>query len=173
MTLSLIKKAFVFSSFFCISSFAYALPADIDSANLILKAVRLDSFTTDGNLKDNWVADKVKVHEGRLDATKISGWLGKENEKWYISANKGTIPKDGGLIFLEGDVLIEQKTGNKVLFETQTASVNTNSMQLHSDDLITIISQGVVTEAVGIDIDIKSEQVKLRSKVKTHHEKNN
>lgn len=154
--------------FFNAPHFLWAGP--IENAELNLFGVTATLFTPEGKVKDQMASESIEVLGDRLKSKKFNALLGNGAERWFVSANEGLLLEKGQELQLTGNVRIERKAGEPVLFEAPTATITLNDMRLTSPDEVQVTANQIITKAKGIEVDLKNQHINLKGKVRTQHE---
>jgi len=90
---------------------------------------------------------------------------------WKSTANEGHSDSQGEEIHLQGDVLIEQLgKANPATLETATLTISATDSHATTDDKVIIRQTGIYIEALGLEADLKNNQLTLKSQVTSIYE---
>lgn len=95
-----------------------------------------------------------------------------QQEPWQAKADKGLIHASGGIIDLSEDVTLTRKPddNNATQLSTDTLTLDVDNEQAHTDNAVEITHPNGVLTAVGMQVQLKDNSVRLLSKVKGFHE---
>lgn len=94
-------------------------------------------------------------------------------QHWTLQAQTGWINKDGTLLRLRQDVKGDSPTDLgqvPTTFRTQSLDIYPNHHLAKTTDAVTITHQGIIQTGVGFEVNTKTQQYKLNSKVNTRYE---
>ncbi|HHW4680048.1 MAG TPA: LPS export ABC transporter periplasmic protein LptC [Xylella taiwanensis] len=97
----------------------------------------------------------------------------KSGQHWTLHAQTGWLNKDGTLLRLRQDVKGDSPTDPgqvPTTFRTQSLDVYPNHHLAKTADTVTMTHQGIIQTGVGFEVNTKTQQYKLLSKVNTRYE---
>jgi len=146
----------------------------VDSCDFFMNDMKYKQMGTSGLAHDQLQAAKM-VHYPLSDGVYIFNNLrlimaDKDGSPWYITANRGSSRKHGGVIFVWDNVVVEkhdkstQMVSMKVV--TSAATVYPKQKIAETDKPLTITQGGSVFDAVGAKINFDASTIKFKSRVK-------
>ncbi|HHW4678378.1 MAG TPA: LPS export ABC transporter periplasmic protein LptC [Xylella sp.] len=97
----------------------------------------------------------------------------QSGQHWTLHAQTGWINKDGTRLRLRQDVQGDSPINPRQVpttFRTQSLDIYPHNDLAKTADAVTIIHQGIIQTSVGFEVNTKTQQYKLISKVNTRYE---
>lgn len=90
---------------------------------------------------------------------------------WKTMADEARSDAQGDKLFLHGNVVIvQQNVERAAIMETPTLTLYPRTSQASTNDRIVIRQQGIYIEALGLDADLNTNKLKLKSQVTSIYE---
>lgn len=90
---------------------------------------------------------------------------------WKTTANEGNSDSQGEEIHLRGHVVIEQQgKTNPATLETDTLTISATTSHATTDDKVIIRQTGIYIEAIGLEANLKDNQLTLKHQVTSIYE---
>ncbi len=89
---------------------------------------------------------------------------------WQLTADRGWVSADGELARLEGNVAGDSQAGPPTTFRTGRLELLPGQDLARTDDGVTFARPGIMQTGVGFEANLKNQQYKLLSQVRTRYE---
>lgn len=89
---------------------------------------------------------------------------------WQLTADRGWVSADGELARLEGNVAGDSQAGPPTTFRTGRLELLPGQDLARTDDRVTFARPGIMQTGIGFEANLKNQQYKLLSQVRTRYE---
>ena len=121
-----------------------------------------------------------EMHRNRADqishiTTPLFLMPDSQGQAWTLRAKTGVLNADASKLRLQTDVMGDSPTTGNIpvtTFRTSQLDVLTQSSQARTDKAVSMTRPGIIQTGVGFQLDMKTRQYQILSKVRTRYEHN-
>lgn len=148
-----------------------ALPGEPLPEGYYLTDARLQSTDESGVLRYELRARRIdqRPSEDAIDLTDLRLDYGNSTNLWRLTAERGRMPSSNTHINLEGSVLtqlLNAPAHGATRLRSERMFVDIAGQTASTDDPVSVEFDGGTLEAVGLDVDLADETMRLRSGVR-------
>lgn len=138
-------------------------------------------FDKQGALSYELAAQKLRHFRQRLDMISKNDFtsmdtlevtLHTNDSKWFITADKGTLMDSGDTLTLESNIRIWRplENGQSTELTTSRLLIRPKSKVISTQQPVTIVAPQGEINAIGMTVDLETENIRLLHQVRGHHE---